>query len=235
MTVDLWSALEATWPAAEVTRLGPWVLRRGFGGGKRVSAASVAGPWDGHDIARAEAAMAAMGQTALFVLRDGDDGLDAALAARGYAVVDPVVVYGVPVADLAGVEPERMTTFAHWPGVQVTADIWDTCGIGPARRAVMARVAGPKAVILGRSGDRAAGVAFVAMADSVAMVHALEVLPARRRQGLARNLMRASAVWSHANGARTLALAVTADNHAARALYASLGMMAVGQYHYRAK
>lgn len=235
MTVDFWTALEATWPAAEVTRDGPWVLRRGLGGGKRVSAASVVGTWDVDEITLAEAAMAAMGQSALFVLRDGDDALDLALAARGYAVVNPVVIYGVSVADVAGAAPARMTTFAHWPGLRVTADIWDICGIGPARRAVMARVAGPKAVVLGRLGDRAAGVAFVAVAGTVAMVHALEVLPTRRRQGLARNLMRAAAVWSHASGAQTLALAVTADNHAARALYASLGMMAVGQYHYRAK
>ena len=60
--MTIWQALEATWPAAEVTRVGPWTLRRGEGGGKRVSATEARAPWEPGDIPRAEAAMAALGQ-----------------------------------------------------------------------------------------------------------------------------------------------------------------------------
>jgi hypothetical protein len=58
----------------------------------------------------------------------------------------------------------------------------------------MERAAGPKTALLGRVRDRAAGTAFVALHDDVAMVHALEVVPGFRRAGVARNLMQGAAV-----------------------------------------
>ena len=48
----LMAAIDATWPPAVLDRRGGWVLRRGAGGGKRVSAASGSG-----GVALAEAAM----------------------------------------------------------------------------------------------------------------------------------------------------------------------------------
>ena len=68
MTEAIWAAMDATWPAAETARLGPWTLRRGLGGGKRVSAASLDGDWTLPDIDDAATAMARWGQDALFVL-----------------------------------------------------------------------------------------------------------------------------------------------------------------------
>jgi GNAT superfamily N-acetyltransferase len=56
-----------------------------------------------------------------------------------------------------------------------------------------------------------------------------------RRAGIGGNLLRRAAVWAGENGAHALGLAVTKANAPARALYASLGMKAVGQYHYRGK
>jgi N-acetylglutamate synthase len=44
--------LEATWPPAARHRAGPWVLRDGAGGGKRVSAATAEGPVTAADLAR---------------------------------------------------------------------------------------------------------------------------------------------------------------------------------------
>ena len=102
-----------------------------------------------------------------------------------------------------------------------------------ARLAVMARVAVPKVAILGRSDDKPAGVAFVACAGPVAMLHALEVRLAMRRQGAARKMLIAAAHWAQAQGAQTFALVVTEANAPARALYERLGMTTVGRYHYR--
>jgi GNAT superfamily N-acetyltransferase len=235
MTNAVWQALDATWPAAETRRVGPWTVRRGLGGGKRVSATSTAASWQSADIAMAEDAMAAWDQKPLFSLRATDAALDAVLAARGYQVVEPVTLMAAPVERVADAGPDRMTTFAHWPRMAITEDLWQQTGLGPPRLAVMDRASGPKVALLGRLGDRAAGVGFAAMAGEVVMVHALEVLPDWQRQGLARNLMRAAAQWGMTQGARTLALAVTDANLPARALYASLGLDAVGQYHYRAK
>jgi GNAT superfamily N-acetyltransferase len=97
----------------------------------------------------------------------------------------------------------------------------------------MERVRGPKTAILGRAQDRASGVAFVAVDGARAMLHALHVTAAQRRQGSAVNIMRRAAIWAQDHGATALFLAVTRHNHAANALYASLGMRIVGQYHYR--
>ena len=223
------AALEATWPPAASWALGPWRLRDGAGGGKRVSAATAEGPWTEADLVAAEAAMAAP----LFTIRPQDGALDVALAARGYAVIDPVVIYAAPTAQFT--PSPRMAAFAHWPPLNIATDLWAEAGIGPARLAVMHRVQGHKIALLGRSADRAAGVAFVALHGTTAMLHALEVAPPYRRQGCAQNILRAAADWASGHGADTLALAVTEANHGARALYASQGMRGVGQYHYRQK
>lgn len=226
----LFPAMEASWPPARRWNLGPFVLRDGAGGGKRVSAASAEGAWTPADLDAAEAAMAAP----LFLIRPPQDAaLDAALAARGYRVVDPVLAYAAPVATVAGEGPKWMATFPHWPPLEIARDLWAEGGIGPARLAVMARAAGPKAAILGRTADRASGVAFVALHGGLAVLHALEVSPVFRRQGSAHNILKAAALWAQEQGAATLVLVVTEANSAARALYASLGMTVVGQYHYR--
>jgi GNAT superfamily N-acetyltransferase len=225
----LFEVMEATWPPARRWPLGPFLLRDGAGGGKRVSAASVAGDWTGADLAAAEAAMA----EPLFLIGPQDGALDAALAQRGYRVVDPVLAYAAPVAVVAGDGPQRMSAFAHWPPMEIARSLWAEGGIGPARLAVMARAAGPRTAVLGRTADRASGVAFVAMHGPIAMLHALEVSPAFRRQGSAHNILSAAARWAQDHGAETLSLVVTEANAPARALYASHGMSVVGQYHYR--
>ena len=99
----------------------------------------------------------------------------------------------------------------------------------------MDRVQGPKTALLARTGDRPAGVAFVACHGTEAMIHALEVRPDQRRQGVGQSLLQAAANWAADQGAARLSLVVTRQNAAARALYARLGMCLVGQYHYRMK
>lgn len=158
-----------------------------------------------------------------------------ALATRGYELIDPVLLYSAPAARLADAPPDRLSTFPIWPPLAIMADIWAEGGIGPARLAVMARVPGRKTTILGRADDRAAAAAFIAVHGQTAMVHALHVLPEMRRKGLARNMMRAAALWAIGEGAGHITLAVTTANTAANALYSALGMNVVGQYHYRLK
>jgi GNAT superfamily N-acetyltransferase len=225
--------MEATWPPAAVRHVGPWLLRDGKGGGKRVSAATLEGEFDDVRIADAESAMKQLGQTRLFQLRPGQDALDAALAARGYAIVDPVVIYAASLAELSHHAPPAMTTFPHWPPLGIATDLWAEGGIGAARLDVMHRVKGEKCAILARNSDRAAGVAFVAVDGPIAMLHALEITPSMRRKGSARHIMQAAFQWAQSKGATDLGLAVTTANLPARALYASFGMAVVRQYHYR--
>jgi ribosomal protein S18 acetylase RimI-like enzyme len=236
MTPDQLSTLiETSWPAARLHRAGPWLVREGQGGGQRVSAATAEAPVTAGDIAVAEAAQAALGQPSLFLIRKQDAALDLMLAQRDYLRHDPVVAYAVATGALAHPAPNPMAAFPMWPPLAIAEALWAEAGIGPGRQAVMHRVKGAKTAILGRINDRASGVAFVACAGDLAMLHALEVTPSLRRQGSANNILRAAAVWAQIQGATTFSVVVTEANEAARKLYASLGMEVVGQYHYRKK
>lgn len=227
MTPDLLAQLmEATWPPARSWRQGPFLCRDGAGGGKRVSAASCLDAWHMADLD-------ALDQPTV-VIRAGDDDLDAALESRGWRIVDPVVAFAAPVALLTAELPS-LAAFAHWPPLEITRTIWEEGGIGPERVAVMDRVAGAKTAILARHGDRPAGAAFVALHEGEVMLHALEVRPGSRRQGVGQTLVHAAANWAASEGAQRLSLVVTRRNLAALALYARLRMQDVGCYHYRMK
>ncbi|MBW6505287.1 MAG: GNAT family N-acetyltransferase [Rhodobacteraceae bacterium] len=233
MSTDLFAVIDATWPAAAWHRAGAFVVREGQGGGKRVSAASVEGPWTDADIDAAIATHTRLRQPALFMIRAQDVALDAALAARGFVVIDPVAVLAAPVAALATERPPPITAFCLWPPLAIMRDLWSEGGIGPGRQAVMDRTPPPKCAVLGRMEDRAGGVGFVAVHGGVAMVHAFHVLPALRRKGLARHMLREVAFWAAENGAETLTLVVTRANEGALALYRGCGLAEVAGYHYR--
>jgi GNAT superfamily N-acetyltransferase len=64
-------------------------------------------------------------------------------------------------------------------------------------------------------------------------VHALDIVPEQRRQGLAAWMMRAAAHWAADWGTEWLTVVCTQENAGANALYTSLGMELAGQYHYR--
>lgn len=223
--------MTASWPPVASHRVGPWTLREGPGGGNRVSCAVAEGPVTSGDLPPLVQAAARLGQPGLVMVRQGEDALDATLAAAGWRMGDAVVLYLAPSA--AFTVPPGMAAFALWPPLAIQRLIWDEGGIGAGKQAVMDRTAGPKAAILGRSGDRPAGTAFVAVAGGIAFLHALTVVPGLLRRGTARNIMAAAGAWAQGAGAEWLALAVTRGNLPARGLYASLGMQGVGHYHYR--
>ena len=229
------AALDATWPAAEMAACGPFLLRRGAGGGQRVSAATATGAFDDGDIGAAERAMADWDQPPLFMLRPGEEALDAALERRGYRIKDPGTLYAAPCAAVAEPRPHRLRQIRVWPPVAVQAEIWEAGGIGPGRLDVMARAPEPRTTLLGRIGQQPAGTAFVGIQGGIAMLHALEVAPAGRRKGLGRDMMRGAALWALENGAHSITVVVTDANIAANALYLGLGMTAVTRYHYRVR
>ena len=232
LAARLYEVTEATWPPARRFEVGPWVCRDGAGGGKRVSAATAAGPVGPDDIAAAETAMREIGQGPLFMIREGEDALDQRLAAGGYDRIDEVTLYAAPIDLLTDKPIPRVTAFPIWEPLAIMVEIWAAGGIGPARLEVMAR-AKTKTGILARWNEKPAGTGFVAVHDDVAMVHAVEVLPHQRRQGVAEWIMRAAAFWGKAQGARHLSVLCVTDNVAANALYTKLGFERVGRYHYR--
>ena len=232
----LYQVNDATWPPAGMRRLGPFTLRRGADGGQRVSSASL---WkDGfkdEDIDAAEQAMVAMGQPRLFMIRDNDQALDAALDARGYFIKDPVTLFAGPSARLAEHDPKGLAVIGASEPMAVMAEIWETGGIDQGRLDVMRRAANPKACFLGRTEDQPSGVAYVGCDNDIAMMHALEILPEMRRKGLALQMMGAAGAWALRNGAKTFSLVVLSRNDAACGLYEKLGMVKIATYHYRKK
>lgn len=227
----LMAAIDATWPAAECRSLGPWTLRRGAGGGQRVSAASTTD--QAADPGAAARAMRAWGQIPLFRVDEDQAALDVRLARAGYDRHDPVVLYAAPVGRLADGRDETARVIRVRAPLAIVDEIWTRGGIGPGRRAVMDRAPEPKATLLARAGDRPAGMAFVGVDGDVSMIHAIEVVPAHRRLGAGEMLIRGAANFAVDHGCVWLALAVTEANAPARALYAKLGMTPAGRYHYR--
>tara|TARA_R100000935_G_scaffold10109_3_gene20181 strand:- start:8340 stop:9050 length:711 start_codon:yes stop_codon:yes gene_type:complete len=227
---QLYHVIDHTWPAAKIWTETGWTLRDGQGGGKRVSAATMAGP--NADVGQAEAAMRAMDQRPIFMIRDGDDTLDAELAARRYDIVDPVNLYVAPVVKLTDVPMPRVTAFQIWEPLAIMTEIWAKGGVGPERINVMHRAA-TKTAILTRWNEMPGGVAFAALHDGVCMVHAVEVLEHQRGQGVAKWLMRSAGFWAQAQGATQMAVLCTQTNAGANRLYQGLGFDLVGHYHYR--
>lgn len=230
----LYEAINTTWPARKISVQDGWEIRDGAGGGKRASAATLAGG-DLPDIERAEHAMSALDQQNLFMIRDGDNRLDDALAARGYAIIDPVTLYACENTRLTHDPLPIAQSYAIWEPVQVMRDIWAAGGISDQRIALMGRVRTPKTGLLARTGDTAAGVGFIALHDEMAMVHAVETLAEHRNKGVARKIMTQAAHWAAGHGAKYMTLMTTRDNFAANGLYQSLGLSVVGHYHYRIK
>ena len=235
MDAALSAAFEATWPPAETAQAGGFAVGRGMGGGGRVgSARRVGDDWSPSDIEAAVEIQRGWDQSPQFRVPDEDRDLAVALEQLGFQRHTPTVTLVAPVAALTDQAVPPVTSFAVWPPMAIQRDIWSAGGIGPARQAVMMRAPDPRAALLGRVKDRAAGAGFVAVHGDVAMVHGLVVLPDWRRLGLAGWMMRKAAFWAADQGAARLALAVSRGNTAAVALYAGLGMTEAGGYAYYA-
>ena len=233
MSDDLTRLVDATWPAAERVRLGPFTLRRGEGGGKRISAATASGPVTEADIAAAEQAMDDRGQQALFAVNADQVTFDRMLVERAYLTLDPTRLFRVRIDDLADLETPPNVGFSVWPPLQVQNDIWAAGHLGPAHLAVMDRAAVPKTTILGRSQDKPAGAGFVAVHEGIAVIHALEVLPDLRRRGVARTILVHAARWGRDNGADRLVALTAKANLGTLQFFERLGFAGTDAYHYR--
>lgn len=232
----LFEVIDQTWPPAEMHQIGPFTLRRGDGGGQRVSSASLRGEnFTPDDIEAVEHAMDTLNQPRLFMIRDNDQLLDETLADQGYRIKDPVTLFAVPSAKLADYDPKGLAVIDAPEPLAVMSEIWEERGIGKGRRDVMRRAQGAKACFLGRIEDQPAGVTYVGCDGDIAMLHALEILPKMHRKGLALQMMGATGAWAVRNGADTFSLVVLTANDAACALYHKVGMVEVGNYHYRIK
>lgn len=85
---ELYDVIETTWPSANRTEVGPFIIREGQGGGSRVSAAT--GPASEADLPLAEEAMRALGQPCQFMIRNGEAELTPCWRAKGIGSKTPL-------------------------------------------------------------------------------------------------------------------------------------------------
>ena len=232
---EIHEVIEHTWPAYSNCKHGPWTLREGLGGGKRVSATTLDGFHESPNIKDAEEGMRAFGQNPIFMIREGDDDLDRNLATEGYEITDRANIYTVPIEKFAKKDPPRLSVFEIWEPLQIQNEIWREVGIDANRTAVMHRAKGPKTSFFLRWENRPAGTAFIAIHNNTAMVHVLGILPRQQRKGVGTLAMYQAVNWAKSFGAHTLSVICTKENLGANALFASIHMQLVGGYHYRIK
>lgn len=174
--------------------------------------------------------MSGFGQTSIFMVRDGEAALSDKLEAKGFRYASPTIVFVLPSDALE--TPAPMAAIPCALPLAYQREIWEAAGIGPARLAVMERVAAPKSYLLARHEDRPIGTAFAAVAEGQVMMHALEIMADKRRVGGASRLTAKAAAWGRSHGAKSLVVLVEERNERAVAFYRSLGMAECARYAY---
>jgi N-acetylglutamate synthase len=217
---------DAAFPPAEHEELDGWVLRADAEPARphrrNRSVWSRGGGAEGlaERIARAEAWYAERGLPARFQLTPASrpDGLERALAQRGYVVDGPSAVW---VGDLAPLRGDGA-------GVAISERPdrpW--LALSGADAAVLGRVRVPCAYA------RSAVAAARATLDGEWIgIYEVATPPEARRRGAATALMAAVAGWGLERGARRAYLMVLEDNAPAHALYARLGFSRAYGYRY---
>ncbi len=231
------------WPALQTLQLGGWVLRFANGYTRRANSVQPLYPSQ-HDLATnlqlAEAHFTRLGLPTVFKLTAAAEpaGLDAALAARGYAEDART---SVQLLDLN-------TLPAAAPGATVLAEALtdDWLAAVSALAAIPQRHQPTLRTMLGLLAPQAAFASLAEAGEVVACGLAvleaghvglfdLVTHPAHRRQGHACRLILDLLAWGRANGAHTSYLQVMVNNPPALALYAGLGYRELYQYWYRVR
>lgn len=221
----LYEVLDFTWPSVTTELHHGWQIKNGSGGGKRVSAAIQNSPTAKVEVA--EKLMNALGQKKLFMIREGNEILDYKLHKLGYKLIDPSVIFGLPIELLAKTFDGKFHTSPN----TAMKSLWLNGDINDMRLNVMARTKVLKTYVTINN----IAVAFVAIHNAIAMVHALEVSTINQRQGFGKKIMQQIAGWASLNGAHYLSVITVHNNFPAKSLYEHLKMSEIGSYHYRIK
>ena len=229
----IFETIDLTWPAEEFLEVPKWKLRKSIKGGKRVSAATTIGECCVSDIQFVENTLAEWRQDKLFMIKAGEKSLDEALKKRGYYIVDPTNIWSISSKALSILEVPPVTTFSIFPPLAIQRELWIANGIDTSRIEIMDRVKTPKTTIFGRINGKPAASAFVAVANKIAMVHALIVDHKCQRQGMGKFVMQKVGAWANQQGAENVVVLCTKQNQSANNFYKILGMQVIGEYHYR--
>lgn len=238
------------WPPREMEPLLGWRLRHGGARSRRLDSAQTARFDGGADlgaaIARVERWYAERRQPACFQLTEASapSGLDAALAARGYARVTPTTVMTAAADAIdAAVAPEvelvggvAEIELAEHATPDVLAALCDAAwpdAIRREREALFARIEPSHRFAIARVGGRPAASGLCVVDGELAGLFSMRTQPGFRRRGLARSLLAGLVAWARSAGARRVYLQVEDADAAARPLYLGAGFAPLYRYHYR--
>lgn len=189
-------------------------------------------------IARAEAFYGARGLPARFQIApvvDGE-GLDAALAARGYARIQDSEVRFRPDLETAAAPSAGMAVeLAPQPGPDWLALHLEAASPREAglRRDLFSRLTQPRAFALARLAGVPLAIGLGILDLPILNISAMRTVEAARRRGLGRAIIGALMGWAQGEGGKSAFLQVEVDNSAARGLYDALGFAPLYGYHYR--
>jgi ribosomal protein S18 acetylase RimI-like enzyme len=239
------------WPPEQSIALDGWRLRSAGGITRRANSV-----WPNlhtgsrsleEKLAAVEHHYAALGQPSIFQICDAarPAGLDTTLAARGYRANSHTFVQTAPLRDLLqNLPPLRL--FPHFE-IEVSEEFYDdwfalycrseeVSGHAAAMRGdILQRIAPAHGFTLLRIAGEPAAVGLGVAEEGWLGVYCMATLPAYRRQGAARAILRTLAIWAQLYGAEQAYLQVMQNNAGAQQLYAKAGFATAYHYHYREK
>ncbi|MDQ3627788.1 MAG: GNAT family N-acetyltransferase [Actinomycetota bacterium] len=235
---ELQRICDAGWPAPDTAALGQWLLRAAGGFTGRANSASVHGSPGctfAEALERVHAFYTARGLPPMAQVVIGSDH-DAAFDAAGW-VTKPGSHAGA-VVQVAALRTALRSVHSDTDEVVLRPDVdsdWlslynRAAGVDPA--VVAEVVSGPEQVALGRIGDPVQAIGRMVVTGEWAGLSAVEVAPAQRRQGRARQLVDALLGWAASCGARWCYLQTMGHNDAALRLYAPYGFTTHHRYRY---
>jgi ribosomal protein S18 acetylase RimI-like enzyme len=228
------------WPSLQTLLLDGWVLRMAAGHTKRANSVNVLhGSTQplASKIALCEQRYAAAGLPCIFRLTSAgpDQQLDQLLADRGYVAFDQSLVLTCELASAGPWAASGQITAGRLP--EWLDAYMQLSGASPASRAAHSgiRECIRLPALLGQreAGGRTVACGLAVCDAEQAGIFDIIVDPGQRRQGHARALIEELFAWACAMGARQGYIQVLEQNHAAQALYRSLGFRQAYRYWYR--
>lgn len=242
---ELEEAVVEAWPAAERLELDGWLLRASGGPTHRGNSVATLAAGSALDLRtrietveawyheRRRPPMLQVGPCA------APEGLDAALAARGYREEGSAIMATAPAQLVAAASLSELHTSLE----RAPSSAWLSIAAGSSRFAAsqevffgfLARLEGRCRFVTAHVGGAPAATCLCITSAARLGVYAMFALPAFRRRGAARATLHAAAECALSEGQSELYLLVEGENLAARALYAQCGFRDVYRYHYRVK
>lgn len=223
------------WPALESRDVAGWRLRFANGYTKRSNSISALGDDPSLETEALEGPFRARGQRPVWRLTPLAPPATAdLLAGRGYSSIERSLVQRCPLHEGFAIDPA--VDIADRPSAAWLDAFCVHSPVRPEHRETMERmlaaIAAPKAfALVHRQGQPMAMAIGALEGDHMGLFDVL-VMPAARRQGLARRVTESLYAWARHRGARFAYLQVVATNAPAIALYEAQGFRTVYDYNY---